>query len=231
MTQDTTLPTVPTTSREWEEAQTEFVTFANEQNITEIKNDAQNTLAGAELVVVAKMRKDLDKKRKEITGPMDTAKKAVMEQFRATDTPLAEVDTHIRGLMAGYATEQARKAREAQAELDRIARESAEAERMAEAERLEKEGHKEEAEEAIAPEAIEQAVQERTTYVSTTPAKVAGVSMRKQGHIKIEDETLIPKEYLMPDEKKINGVVKALKFQHNIPGVKYWETDEPVVRS
>lgn len=228
-----TTPTasVPTTSPEWEETQTEFLTFANEKNITEIQNDVDNSLAGAQVVVIAKMRKELDAERKKITVPLDTAKKAAMAQWKAIDTPLAEVDTHIRGLMSGYATEQRRKAQEAQAELDRIARESAETERMAEAERLEKEGHKEEAEAAIAPAAIEQAVQERTTYVSTTPAKVEGVSMRKQGHVKIEDPKKIPMEYLMPDEKKINGVVKALKFDHGIPGVKYWETDEPVVRS
>ncbi len=228
-----TTPTasVPTTSPEWEETQTEFLTFANEENITEIRNDEQNFVAGAQVVIIAKMRKDLDAERKKITVPLDTAKKAAMAQWKAVDTPLATVDTHIRGLMSVYATEQRRKAEEAQAELDRIARESAEHERLAEAERLEKEGRKEEAEAAIAPAAIERAVQQRQTYVSTTPAKVDGVSMRKQPHIKIEDPKKIPREYLMPDEAKIKGVVKALKFQHGIPGVKYWETDEPVVRS
>lgn len=222
---------VPVTSPEWEAAQQGIIEFLENVTVPAITNDAENAAAAQSLVTIKERRTELDDNRKEITDPLTAAHKAAMKQYKSVDGPMAEVDRDIRLKMTVYRTEQARKAQEAQAELDRIAQAAAEEERMAEAERLEKEGRKEEAEAAIAPAAIEQAVQERQTYVSTTPAKVEGVSMRKQPHIKIEDPTKIPREYLMPDEKKIKGVVKALKFQHGIPGVRYWETDEPVVRS
>lgn len=228
-----TTPTasVPVTSPAWEQAQQGIAEFVEGLTVPAITNDGENAVAAKQLVTIKEHRQRLDEARKEITDPLTAAHKAAMKQYKSVDGPLEQVDRDIRRSVSVYATEQARKAQEAQDELDRIARQAADEKQMAEAERLENEGRAEEAEAAIAPAAIEQAVQERQTYVSTTPAKVEGLSMRKQPHVKIENPKKLPREYLMPDEKKIKGVVKALKFAHNIPGVKYWETDEPVVRS
>lgn len=41
----------------------------------------------------------------------------------------------------------------------------------------------------------------------------------------VEDETKIPREYMMPDAVKINRVVKAMKQDANIPGVRVVYTD------
>ncbi len=232
-----TTPTasVPTTSPEWEEAQQGITEFVAGVTVPAITNDAENAVAAKQLVTIKEHRKKLDSARKRITDPLTAAHKEAMSQFKSVDGPMEQVDRDIRRAVSVYAAETARKIREEQAakqaELDRQAREQADREQEAEAARLEAAGRIEEAEAAIAPAAVERVVEERQQYVSPTPAKVEGMSMRKYPHVKIEDPKKLPPEYLMPDEKKIRGVVKALKFEHGIPGVKYWETEEPVVRS
>jgi len=49
--------------------------------------------------------------------------------------------------------------------------------------------------------------------------KVKGISIREVWKFKIEDEKLIPREYLSVDESKIGQVVRALKDATNIPGI------------
>lgn len=53
--------------------------------------------------------------------------------------------------------------------------------------------------------------------------KVDGVSTRSHWTFQIEDESLIPREYLVVDIQKIGQVVRALKENANIPGVKVIE--------
>jgi len=60
---------------------------------------------------------------------------------------------------------------------------------------------------------------------SSEPEKTEGVSFIENWTFEIEDKAKIPLEYMIPDEKKIRGVVKAMKGDTNIPGVRaYAET-------
>jgi phage protein D len=58
------------------------------------------------------------------------------------------------------------------------------------------------------------------TPPAPTVAKTQGVGTVAEWGFRITDESLIPREYLMVDEKKIRTVVKAMKKQTNIPGVE-----------
>ena len=49
---------------------------------------------------------------------------------------------------------------------------------------------------------------------------VAGMSVRKSWTYEIVDAGLVPREYLMVDEKKLAAVVKAMGEATNIPGVR-----------
>ena len=53
------------------------------------------------------------------------------------------------------------------------------------------------------------------------------VKFRDRWVFQIVDPSIIPREFLMPDEKKIGGVVSALKEDHGIPGIKAW--NDPIV--
>lgn len=49
-----------------------------------------------------------------------------------------------------------------------------------------------------------------------------GASFRENWKARIVDESMIPREFLMPDEKKINQIVKAMKNLTNIQGVEVY---------
>lgn len=61
--------------------------------------------------------------------------------------------------------------------------------------------------------------------------EVEGFSTRKDWSFVIEDASKIPDEYKVIDEKKIRAVVKALKDQCKIPGVRVFEKEIPINRS
>jgi len=52
--------------------------------------------------------------------------------------------------------------------------------------------------------------------------KLEGVSFVEVWTYTIEETDKIPREYMIPDEKKIRDVVKAMKGDANIPGVKIY---------
>ena len=52
------------------------------------------------------------------------------------------------------------------------------------------------------------------------PPKVEGVSFREDYDFEITDPALLPREFLMADEKRIRGVVKAMRAATAIPGVR-----------
>ena len=57
--------------------------------------------------------------------------------------------------------------------------------------------------------------------VSTLP-KVDGISVREVWKFEVIDAAKVPKKYLAPDERMIGGVVRSLKGNAAIPGVKVW---------
>lgn len=59
--------------------------------------------------------------------------------------------------------------------------------------------------------------------------RINGTTIVKNWTFRIVDEALIPREYLLVDEKKVRGVVRALKEKANIPGIEVYAED--VVRS
>jgi len=55
--------------------------------------------------------------------------------------------------------------------------------------------------------------------------EIQGLSVRRDWDFVIEDPSLVPVEYKIIDEKKIRGVVKALKDQARIPGVRVFQQE------
>jgi hypothetical protein len=52
-----------------------------------------------------------------------------------------------------------------------------------------------------------------------------GLSLRREWKFVVTDASLLPAEYLMPDEKKIGRIVRASEGKLAIPGVKVWSED------
>ena len=206
--------------------------------------------AGSDLKVIKGLQKQVEDKRTAITKPLNDALKAVNDLFRGPAVWLADAETALKGKMLGYRQEQERKAAEEQrrqeeiarkererlaaqaAEAERKAREEAEAKRRAaevaeaagraaEAAKLRAAAEAREAAAATKAEGIrERAASVVAPLVVADIPKVAGQSVRETWGFVITDAALLPREYTMPDEKKIGAVVRALKGQTNIPGVK-----------
>lgn len=59
---------------------------------------------------------------------------------------------------------------------------------------------------------------------SLAPEKSKGTQVRKTWHFEVTDASLLPREYLCPDQKAIKAMVNAKKDDCSIPGVKVWYT-------
>ena len=79
-------------------------------------------LAARELTKIKGLQKDVDTKRKSITQPIDAAKKAVMDLFRAPTTYLEQAEVLLKNAIQGYDREQERKRIEEQAKAEEAAR-------------------------------------------------------------------------------------------------------------
>jgi hypothetical protein len=128
--------------------------------------------------------------------------------------PFTEAIKIVTPKVNAYNKEQERIRKAEQDLLQKIERERAESE----AEKTRKEA--EFLADILGEEAPEQEpVIVREVYIPPTP-KVAGSYQVEIWDYEIIDPLLIPEEYKIIDEKKIGGVVRALKGLTNIPGVK-----------
>lgn len=60
---------------------------------------------------------------------------------------------------------------------------------------------------------------------SAMPNRVGGLSLAENWTFEIEDESKLPREYMMPDVTAIRRTVKALKGKAAIPGVRAYKED------
>ena len=190
-----------------------------------ISNQGDYEVASTVLSEVKSRYKELDAQRKEITKPIDAAKKAVMDLFKTPLELLEKAESKIKGLMIGYTNEQERKAREEQARLQRLAdAEAAKQKKILEEKiaRAEASGKTEKAEELqMQKETITPIVAPIIAPQIETPK---GVSYREQWSAEIIDEKLIPREYLIVNLQALNKIAAATKGTISVPGVRFVST-------
>lgn len=123
------------------------------------------------------------------------------------------------------------------AEEDRKSKEAEEARRLAEEEAAAKRKVEEEARLAAAERLSDAGMEEQAEEMLETPieveveevaapapkVKVKGTSTLENWQFEIEDATRIPRLYMIPDLVKIGKLVKALKGETNIDGVRVFD--------
>lgn len=186
------------------------------------------TYARAGQIVVA--LKDLKKHIQDYFKPMkDKAYKAwkeICDTEKAELSKIEPLEKKLSGQMVAWQMEQERKRREEQARIEEEMRKREEELRLKAAEELEKQGKTEEAESLLeAPISIPQ------VKVEAEIPKVEGMTTREEWTFEIIDESQIPREFLIPDEKKIRAYVKAMKERAVIPGIKVFKSAIIVKRS
>jgi hypothetical protein len=145
----------------------------------------------------------------------------VAQKKKWTD-PLDEAERAIKPKITAYLVEQDRIRLEAEraAERSRLQaqKEAEDASDIAAA--LIKDGKAVEAEQIVdlALEKVQE-IEADTPFVPEKPV-ANGTMLRETWHFEVENEALVPREFMTPDTKKIQGYVTAMKRDGKIPGVR-----------
>ena len=186
-----------------------------------ISTQPEYEIAGDVLKEVKARYKELDTQRKEITKPIDTAKKAVMDLFSPPLSLLEKAEMKIKGLMLGYTTEQERKAREEQVRLQRLADAQAEKEKKILDEKIaraEASGKTEKVAELEQKKAEVQAID--VPVIAPVIEAPKGISYRDKWSAEVIDFKALPDEYKIANQQALDKVAQATKGAITIPGVK-----------
>lgn len=213
-----------------------------------VANPADYEVAGLELRRVKDAQKRLDELRKSMTRPLDVAKKAIIEFFRAPEDKLAKAEAGIKRAMVTYQDEQERLRREeqrkaeeaARRERERLAEQAREAERKArekaEAERRAAEEARKAAEKAAAEGRAEEA-RKAAAAAAAAEARAAATEAKAAERVEaIETRAAaVVAPIISREPPKVAGVAtrEVWKFQVENPALvprEYCVVDEAKIR-
>lgn len=210
------------------EVETKALTVVDQAKTVKITSAESYTVAGNLWKSIKDMMKEVSDTFDPIISKANLAHKEALAQKAKFYTPLEAAYRSVKGLMSSWDAEQEKIRLAEQRRLEEIARKAEEERLLQEAIAAEEEARRNGA-------TIEEAKQEsaailsETVYVppvilpKETPKMAGGPIYRRITKFRIVNEALIPRQYLCVDEVKIGGVVRALKFQANIPGVEVYE--------
>ncbi len=168
---------------------------------------------------MVKKLKELENEIRASFDPViDKAYKAHKEAIAQRDEhlkPVLEAQKKIKDCLSKWKEKEELKRLQEAMRIAEEKRKEEEEKRLQQAELLEKMGETEKANEIL----------EQPIFCApeTEKIKVEGISFAEIWTYEIINEAEIPREYLMPDEKKINSVVKAMKNNIEIPGIKIFK--------
>ncbi len=175
---------------------------------------------------------EIEEYRKSLTKPLDDEKKAIMDTFRPATEFLAKCELVLKGSITTFNQEQARIAaaaekerqRLAQIELDRQAKEQADAEALlAQAEEAALAGDTAAAE-ALEAQAMAAQAQAApiSTYVPPVATKPRGASSRTIWKCKVVNPALLDRAYLMPNQVVLDALAATAKGVGDPPAGCEW---------
>ena len=211
---------------EIQEVTEKALTITQQANAVTVTNEAQKKAAGELFLNVKSMMKAVDESFDPIITKAHQAHKEAVAQKKKHYEPLDAAAKYVKKIIGDYDTklENERKAEERR--LADIARKEAEEKAIQEAIESERQaklnGATQEEAAAVAERVIEQPVYVPPVVVPKAKEKISGMVFRETTKFRIKDESLIPRQFLIPDMVKIGGVVRSLGIQANIPGVEIW---------
>jgi hypothetical protein len=207
-----------------QELEKKVFTYPEKAKSIQVINQESLTEANQFLLAIKSLRNEVDNAWNPVIESAHKAHKQAIEQKRKFENPLIEAEKLTKSSISKYLQEQERIRRDAEEARRRIEEEK----RRLEEEALKKAmGAKTEKEvEKIIEEAAVKENQIEIPKIQEAP-KTEGISMRDNWQFEIFDETLIPREYMIPDQVKIGKVVRALKDKANVPGVRVF--NQPIM--
>lgn len=194
------------------------LTIVEQANALTIKDGKDYVGAGSLWKTIKELKEKVNETFKPIIEKAHAAHKEALAQKAKIFDPLEMAGKTVKGLMERYDREQEAIRQAEERRLREIARKAEEERILQEAIEAEKNGYDEEVETIL-----EEPVYVPPVIVEKEVPKVSGGPVyRTVWKFRIKDVRLIPKEYLVPDEVKIGGVVRAMKESTNIPGVEVY---------
>jgi hypothetical protein len=167
--------------------------------------------------------KQLRKEIEEVFGPIIEAAykahKEALAQKKKFEEPLLKAEQIVKQKIAGYLEEMERIRKQQEEERRRLEEEKKRIEeetlkRLAEA--------KEDSEMENAIKVAEEKLAKIPEIDVVEKPHTVGLSMREVWKFEIIDESVIPREFLIPDLAKIGKVVQTLKSETRIPGIRVY---------
>lgn len=204
----TSLPSiVPEQDKMTQELQQQGSTLLAAAEMMEIVDALSLEAATNTLGVIADTKKRVEERRQFFVKPLNDHVKTINNWFKSILAPLEQADSILRQKILKYRQEEARKRKEEEERLRKLMEEQAK-----------------QNPEVPVPTTVIVPQLERTVQ-----GAYGQVQAREVWMFKIVDESQIPREYLMPNEKAIRAAVKG--GVRNIPGVLIYKEESLAVRS
>lgn len=204
------------------EVQREALTWPERAKALVIDTPESYSLAAEMLKGIKGLRAKIADTFGPLKAKAHAAWKAIRDEEKKADAPLTEAEGVIKRAMVTWEAEQERIRQAEQRRLAEEARQAEETRRLAEAAALEREAMAtgDAALLAEAEDIIAEPVMAPVVILPPATPKVAGISYREQWDYEVTNDALIPREFLVRDDKKIAGVVRAMKGATKIPGIR-----------
>lgn len=170
------------------------------------------------LSMIARAKKSVEERRKFFTKPLNDQVSKINALFKELASPLEEADKALRQKMLDYKREQDRLARAERERLRKL--------QEKEQKRLERQAAKKGAPAPPPPPPVPYATEQTPI---TTRSEAGTVTAKKTWDFEIVDESKLPRQWLIPNEKAIRAAVKA--GVRDIPGVRVFQREDLSVRA
>lgn len=197
--------------------ESEALSLPNKARSLAIVSNETYMQAGEMLLTIKALRKQVDASFDPVIKAAHNAHKAAVAEKKRIEEPLATAEGILKPAMAAWNQKQEEARRAEEARLQALAIKAEEDRRLAEAAVAQAAGDTRAAEAALAAP-----ITTPTVVLASTTPKLDGVSFTARWTFQIVDASLIPREFLMPDEKRIGQYVRAMKDAGNIPGIRIY---------
>ena len=196
------------------EAQEQSALILNNAKGMIIANQHDYEKSAEFLKVIKEKYKQLESIRKNITAPLDQAKKAVMDLFRKPTACLEDAEKIVKKAMIIFFNDQEKIRRDQELKLQK------EAEKKRQEMLKKAEAAREKGKDIKADEYEEKANNTIAPTLAPRVEQVKGVAAKKIWKYRIIDINAIPREYMIPNDELIGQIVRASKGIIKIDGVE-----------
>lgn len=204
-------------NNEKEEIQNEAITIVDKVKSLNILNKIDYDRADDFKIYIKKMESKIDETFDPIITKAHAAHKEALGQKKKILEPFIEAKSILTPKMTAFLIEEENKRKIEEERIRKELEKQAEEERINLAAEIENSGDKELAQEVLTQETHVPPVIIHNEY------QQKNVKLKSVWKWEITDFSQLPDEYKIPDEKKLNGMVKLFSNNTNIPGVRIYE--------